>query len=136
MALSTVVALLGRDGAALIETRARQWDANAVRRELENAHWTDVSQDPGFSDYLTELDATTALRLHEYFRAGYLSWIALLEDLAGSYRSKGEFQFAHDDERVGEEHKAELAALTEIVRRAGAEGLKVRVLLEEWTSGY
>ena len=136
MALSTVVKLLDSHGTSLIETKARHWDADAVRRELENAHWVDVSQDPGFSDFVTDLDPAAALRLHECFRGGYLRWIALYEDLAGSYRSKGELELADDHERVGKDDKVQLAVLAEIVRRAGAEGLRVRILLEEWSSGY
>jgi len=37
---------------------------------------------------------------------------------------------------VGEDDKAQLAALAGIVWRASAEGLRVRILLEEWSSGY
>ena len=136
MALSTVVKLLDSQGTALIETAARHWDADAVRRKLKRAEWIDVSESPGFSDYVTDLDAAAAVRLHEHFRAGYLRWIALYEDLAGRYRKKGELNLAEDHEKVGEDDKAQLAALAGIVWRASAEGLRVRILLEEWSSGY
>lgn len=136
MALSVVVKLLDADGTALVETKARHWHADSVRRELKDVKWIDVSQDLGFSDLITELDAATALSLHECFRAGYLRWIAYYENTASSYRTEGKIKHADDHAKVGEDDKAQLAALDEIVRRAGAEGLKVRLLLEEWSSGY
>lgn len=136
MALSTVVKLLDRQGLVLIETNAQHWDAQAVRRELGDARWADFSQVPGFSDFVTDLDAAAAQKLYEYFRASYVKWIALYEGIANSYRSKGEHKLAEDHERVADDDRDQLSALTEIVRRAEAEGLWVRVLLEEWSSGY
>lgn len=136
MAFNVVVKLLDSHGTAMLETTARQWNADAVRRQLEGVKWIDVSQDPGYSDLTAELDASAALRLHEHFGATYRSWITFYAELAQDYRSNGELTDADDHQKVSKDAEAELAALTEIVRRAGLEGLKVSVLLEEWSSGY
>ena len=135
MAFSTVVMLLDSQDTVLIETRARHWDNSALTLVLGDVQWVDISQNPGYSDYVTDLDAAAALRLYEYFLPGYRQWIAMNEQNAANHRRKGE-AIAEEYAMVVDADKAQLAALTEIVQRAGAAGLKVRILSEEWSSGY
>ncbi len=136
MAFNVVVKLLDSQGTALLETTASQWNADDVHGELKDVKWIDVSQDPGYSDLTAELDASAALKLHEHFGATHQSWITFYAEQAQGYRSNGELAHADEHQKVGRDAEAELATLTEIVRRAGVEGLKVSVLLEEWSSGY
>lgn len=135
MALRVVVKLLDRGEIVLIETGARHWDAAALRRALSGASWHDMSTDPGYSDFVTDLDAVSARRLYEELLVGYDKWIALYEDIITSHTNKGEFKAADSYAKVCDEDKSQLTALTQIVERAEAEGLKVRILLEEWSSG-
>ena len=97
---------------------------------MDKASWTDISEVRGYNDDITDVDSVTAACLLARFRASYLPWFELNESSGSSYRLQGNHRLADEYEEVVRKDSAELAALEEIVRRAGEEGLQVRLLLE------
>ena len=99
--------------------------------------WVDISTNPSYADWVSNIPIEDFDRLHATFRVAFEGFIEVHRRAAASYARQGHSEMSEAEAKVAAEYSAQLACLDVIAARARTEpGLTIRLKLSDWDSGY